>query len=302
MSNYKVLVADDERMIREGIAEMISWGELGLTLTGTAPDGAAAFRDIVQQQPDIVITDIKMPKLNGLELIQQAQKECPDIAFIVLSGYGEFELAAQAMRFGVKHYLLKPSNEEEIIQVLQEVTAELDATRMKERQIEGMRRQLEQRERQGAGEPMTVSASASAFASPSALAVTDDSATAENEPARADSRAQVVVSKIKQLTAEHLENRQLSLQWMAQHHLFLNSEYLGKLFRQETGEKFTRYLTAMRMEKAKELMAAHSQLKIYEIAERCGFEQDPQYFTNVFKKEVGVSPVEYRKRLSRGKA
>ncbi|WP_042167508.1 response regulator transcription factor [Paenibacillus gorillae] len=404
MSNYKVLVVDDERMIREGIADMIDWSSLGLTLAGTAADGLSGYSAIAEQRPDIVITDIKMPKLSGLELIQKTQSEFSGTTFIVLSGYGEFELAAQAMKYGVKHYLLKPSNEEEIIQVLREVSVELDAHRSKELQWEGMQRQLAETGSSGqsarnhafyaaaeggetsaaehypggtdadaaantavwsaeADEYMRVITAAvrngeeaelesglavffhalfekrpeAKFATGRCMELLDavfkDAALAfgykkesdgvriwqmktlkeiqryiteelsaimdSQRELRSDKRSRVI-ARIKQLTDDHLENRQLSLQWLAQHHLFLNSEYLGKLFRQETGEKYTRYLTVKRMQKAKELIESLPQLKMYEIAERCGFEQDPQYFANVFKKIYDCSPAEYRKRISSG--
>ena len=127
---YKVLLVDDERIIREGIASMINWKDLDLNLIGTAADGRAAADMIEKEPPDIVITDVKMPVLDGLELIAIEHELHPDMAFIVLSGYGEFELASGAMRYGVKHYLLKPCNEHAIIDALREV---IDSLRRRDR-------------------------------------------------------------------------------------------------------------------------------------------------------------------------
>ncbi|MFD0681360.1 MULTISPECIES: response regulator [unclassified Paenibacillus] len=126
MSGFKVFLADDERMIREGIASLIPWEEQNLHFIGSARDGLIAYEDIIRLRPDIVITDIRMPKMNGLELIQRVKEGITNIHFIVLSGYGELELAAQAMQLGVRHYLLKPCDEQEIIHVLKEIIKDLE--------------------------------------------------------------------------------------------------------------------------------------------------------------------------------
>jgi Response regulator containing CheY-like receiver domain and AraC-type DNA-binding domain len=122
---YKVLIVDDERLIREGIALTINWQELGLELSGTAQNGVEALKLIDKNQPDIVITDIKMPVMSGLELIDITRQKYPDINYIILSGYGEFELASKAMSYGVKHYILKPCSESKIMEVLKEVIADI---------------------------------------------------------------------------------------------------------------------------------------------------------------------------------
>ncbi|TBL81813.1 response regulator transcription factor [Paenibacillus thalictri] len=130
---YKVLLVDDERIIRDGIARSIDWSSLGLEFTGAAANAEDALQQIAELSPDIVITDIKMPGRNGLELIQDVQTRHSELRFIVLSGYGEFEFAHKAMEYGVRHYLLKPCNKEEITGVLLKVMAELDERHSKEK-------------------------------------------------------------------------------------------------------------------------------------------------------------------------
>ena len=103
----RLLIVDDEPIIREALSEMIDYISLGYKLIGTAKNGMEAYDIICDEYPDVVITDIKMPILNGLELIEKAHKTDQHITFILLSGYGEFEYARKAMQFGVKHYLLK---------------------------------------------------------------------------------------------------------------------------------------------------------------------------------------------------
>jgi two-component system response regulator YesN len=122
---YRVLIVDDERIIREGMSSVIEWEAYGITVCGVAANGIEACEIIEEKMPHIVITDIKMPGMDGLELIEKLSKEHPGIIFIVLSGYGEFTFAKEAMRFGVKHYLLKPSDDEEIIRTIEEVLMEL---------------------------------------------------------------------------------------------------------------------------------------------------------------------------------
>ncbi|WP_158638600.1 response regulator transcription factor [Metabacillus litoralis] len=123
---YKVLLVDDERIILEGISRIINWEDLGTTLIGTARNGLEAYDFIQKQQPDIVICDIKMPGMNGLQLVELISSELPAIKFIILSGFNDFNYAKQAMEFGVKQYLLKPCNESSIADALNKVIGELD--------------------------------------------------------------------------------------------------------------------------------------------------------------------------------
>lgn len=122
---HKVLLVDDERIIREGIRDAIRWEEHGFSCVGAVSNGIDAFEMIKKDPPDVVITDIKMPILSGLELIEMVRKKYPEIKFAVLSGYSEFELANRAMRYGVKHYLLKPVSEKKLIEVLEEIKDEI---------------------------------------------------------------------------------------------------------------------------------------------------------------------------------
>ncbi len=128
---YRVLLVDDERMILDGISTIIDWENQGVVLAGTAMNGLEAMKFIEENEPDIVISDITMPGLDGIQLIEKVQENYPTIKWIYLSGYSEFEYAQKAMRFGVKHYLLKPSNETSIKQALMELVQELDEQKQK---------------------------------------------------------------------------------------------------------------------------------------------------------------------------
>lgn len=121
----KLLIADDEKIIRETISTIIDWSSLGIRIVGLAKDGIEAYHIILDESPDIVLTDIKMPGISGLELIEKIYETNRRTQFIILSGYNEFEYAKTAMKFGVRHYLLKPCNENQIINSVKEIMLNL---------------------------------------------------------------------------------------------------------------------------------------------------------------------------------
>lgn len=125
----RMIIVDDERIIRETIHNLIDWNKLNIEVVGLCKDGIEAYDMIIDEYPDIVLTDIKMPGLSGLELIQRISKSKLNIQFIILSGYGEFSFAKEAMKYGVKHYLLKPCNEGHIIEVINEAVEDCSKTK-----------------------------------------------------------------------------------------------------------------------------------------------------------------------------
>ena len=130
---FKVLLVDDEDIEREAMAAIIPWEEVDMELVDMAWNGIEGLEKIEAHVPDIVITDIKMPVMDGIELIRRAQKLYPHMAFVVLSGYGEYEYTSRAMELGIRHYILKPCDEEKIVEVLSNVKDELRASKEKER-------------------------------------------------------------------------------------------------------------------------------------------------------------------------
>ena len=125
----KLLIVDDEEMERTGMAQFIAWEKYGIRLMGTAKNGAEALPVIEEIRPEIVLTDIKMPVMNGIDLIREAMQISPQTVFVVLSGYGEYEFTSQAMELGVRYYLLKPFNEKKIAEVLGKIKIELSLRR-----------------------------------------------------------------------------------------------------------------------------------------------------------------------------
>ena len=127
----KLLIVDDEEIELDGMAELIDWPSYGYELVGTAINGKRGLALIQEKQPDIVITDIKMPVMDGLAMIRVAQEQHVDTVFVVLSGYGDYEYTSQAMQLGIRHYILKPCDEAKILPVLEQARAELHERRSK---------------------------------------------------------------------------------------------------------------------------------------------------------------------------
>ncbi len=121
----KVFLADDEVVVREGIRESFPWDETDYTFVGEAPDGEMALPMIRDTNPDIVITDIKMPFMDGIELCRIIRAQMPWIAIIVLSGYDEFEYARQCIQLGVREYLVKPINSDNLKEALDKVSKQI---------------------------------------------------------------------------------------------------------------------------------------------------------------------------------
>ena len=124
MLNLKVLIADDEPDVCELIHKLICWKELGLSSIGSVQSGQDAMEIVLRQKVDIVITDIQMPGMTGLEMIEKAYQQGLQTKFIVVSGYQEFQYAQSALRFGVEDYLLKPISKTDINLVLRRLIEE----------------------------------------------------------------------------------------------------------------------------------------------------------------------------------
>lgn len=135
----KVFLVEDEKIIRKSIKNNVKWEENGFEFAGEAPDGEMALPMIEKLHPDIVITDIKMPFMDGLELSDILKKKMPEIQIIILSGYGEFDYAKEAIKIGVTEgyvLMIKAQNTEETIQVAKDYVAALTKRMKKEKELQ----------------------------------------------------------------------------------------------------------------------------------------------------------------------
>ena len=122
---YKLLIVDDENQIREGLKRILNWTDFDIEICGEASDGNMALQLMEEKKPHIVLTDIKMPGMDGIRLLEETRKRGFLSKMIVLSGYDDFELVRQAMRYGAVDYLLKPAGKNELIQVIEELLDQL---------------------------------------------------------------------------------------------------------------------------------------------------------------------------------
>lgn len=505
----KLIIADDERIIRESISTLIDWNSLGIELIGLCSDGIEAYNMILDECPDIVLTDIRMPGLSGLELIERISQTDLNIQFILLSGFGEFEYAKQAMRFRVHHYLLKPCNEEQIIESMKDVirehyhqkafqdmqnhqksltanlhhsllsniihertylpdsagpswetyagfmdffntnyelcylfyieernltevlsqvyqymrkvapgitvysvyvkntlllffeshqvsydqmdsffrslasmeaAAELEYRRVSysnlasllEALIGKIRRYgiiyfmnglqpvpicnykglitkmeqlttllLEDDEHrrpehlqeitsilEGTNNPdfirqtgsrmiIKLAAEGNFYAPVDAteflmqLNEQDDLETLQTmlvkkisslfaQPAETPKKYSALIEKVMAYVEEHLDNPNLTLKWVAENYLFMNVDYISKRFIKETNQKFSSYLSNLRIQKAKQLLAEGHSEQIQWVAQQVGCGNNPQYFSQIFKKSTGMTPSAYVKKINGG--
>jgi two-component system, response regulator YesN len=239
----RMMIVDDEQIIRESLSTLIDWERMGIEIVSVCRNGLEAYESVIDDYPDIILTDIQMPGYSGLKLIQQLCNDKSSIEIIILSGYDEFSYAREAMHYGVRHYLLKPCNNDELIAAVQEV-AEVCRSKKKDLHF---------------GHEM--------------------------KP-----KIQELISYIDQ----HYMDEDLTLKNVAEQHIFLSPDYVSRQFQKETGMKFSAYLNRKRMEAAKSLLSENKDYKVYEIAERVGCGNNPQYFSQLFKKYTGCTPRQYR--------
>lgn len=125
----KIFLVEDEVIIRDGIKNSIDWEREGYEFVGEAGDGELAYPLILKEKPDILLTDIKMPFMDGLELSAAVKKKLPDIKIIVLSGYNDFEFAQKGIEIGITNYLLKPISAGELLKAVGEVAVKIEKER-----------------------------------------------------------------------------------------------------------------------------------------------------------------------------
>ena len=241
----RAVIADDEQWVLTIIKSLLKgMGEDAPIIVGEAGDGLRALALCEMHKPELLITDIRMPGLSGLELIEKISALSLDLKIIIISGYTDFEHARKALALHAFDYLLKPIDEEALT----------SCVRRAESAING--------ERRAAGQ-----------------AVESEELTQEDSVDRAFLYMQ-----------EHF-HKPLTLESVAQS-VFLNPNYFSGIFKKRKGVTFHECLTALRMEKARQLVL--SGMWIYEVSERVGY-KDPKYFAKLFKKNYGCKPGKYRK-------
>ena len=253
---YKVLVVEDEPIIRKGLVHTVDWGSLGCVVAAEASNGREGLRRIEAVRPDIVITDIRMPLMDGIEMVREGQK-LHAFETIILSGYGEFEYAQTAIRLGVGEYLLKPVETDKLAEAIRRLSA-----------------------KRGGAADRAAGAPEGARAAPVL-----DLGLADARIRTASRHVAEMLRHIRDHYAEKVSLKELSAR------LEISATYLNQKFKEETAYTFNDFLNRYRIQKAIGLLE-EGKLRIYEIAERVGF-SDYKYFIMVFHKYVGCAPTEF---------
>ena len=259
---YNVMLVDDEEEVRIAIEKKINWSELDFNVVGSAGNGFDALEMALKSHPDVVLTDINMPFMNGLQFSKQLKAELPDTKFVILSGYDEFEYAKEAIELSVEEYILKPVNSDELYQLFSRLKVRLDDESEKRRNLENLQRYYQE-----------------------SIKFFNDQTS--------DSNVYDLIEKARDYILEHFNECDLSVDRICSI-LNVTPNYFSTLFRKKTGDTFIAYLTNLRMEKAKWLLE-NTDEKAYMIAGMVGYDE-PNYFSYVFKKAYGISPSKYRQQ------
>ncbi len=228
---YKVVIIDDEPIIVEGISRMIKWDQYSCKIAATANDGIEGAQVIRKYQPDIIITDISMPDMDGLSMIAGLKSEFPSMEISILTGYRKFEYAQKAIRLGVTRFLLKPSNMEELEEAISTMVNNLKEKHIQEE-----------------------------------VEVLDHSPTEED---RYDNEASNFIVNNAMKYIEQNYPHKITLSEVAEK-TYVSQWHLSKLLNRNLSQNFSEILNNIRIREAQKLLRDPS-LRIGDIAERVGF-------------------------------
>ena len=144
MDLYKVILVDDEEEVREAIRKRINWEEIGFTVVGTAENGEEALELAEACEPDVVMTDIQMPFMDGLTLLKKLKEKLPDLRSVIFSGYDDFEYAKEAIRLESEEYILKPVDADELRAIFTRIKERLDEQMRQRRNVEQLSKYYEE--------------------------------------------------------------------------------------------------------------------------------------------------------------
>lgn len=257
----KMLIADDEITIRKGMLSL-PWKEIGIEKVYEAENGLQAKEILRDEAIDILISDIRMPGLTGLEIAEYV-KECEmDCAVILLTGFSEFEYAQQAIRNQVADYMLKPLRQKDILETVSRVADRLKQSRYQDKIVRQHEAEM-------------------------------NDPNLEKQISHYFHGINVQVIEILNDMAQHF-SEDITLNSIAEKYHFSIS-YLSRLIRKETGYCFSELLNSIRILYAINLLE-DTGVRIGDISQRAGF-QDMRYFSQIFKKVVGCNPREYKRNL-----
>ncbi|GGE31014.1 DNA-binding response regulator [Pullulanibacillus camelliae] len=256
---YKLLLVEDEDLVRNGIKRFVSFSELNIEEIYEAANGEEGLRLFQEHQPDLVLLDINMPRMNGLDFAAKVKAIKPSVKMAVITGYDYYDYAVTALKLGINDYVLKPVSRNDVFEVLNKLVGALKQ--------EGQQSEL--------------------------LALLQDFQM-KAEPDKTSAYSDDEQKQIMRIIEENLANPRFSLTVLAGQMGF-SAGYMSTLFKKLFKVSFQDYLVSWRLEHAKLLLLA-SDKKVYEISEDVGFD-NPNYFSATFKKKFGISPLHYRDQV-----
>jgi two-component system, response regulator YesN len=263
---FSLLIVEDEATIREGLMDMIDWHHYDIEVLTPCKDGLEGYHAFMNQKPDILLTDIKMPKMNGIELLKKIKETENNFEAILLSGYGEFSYAKEGIRLGALDYLLKPCIPDEILHSVLKAKTKLENVKVLEKTLHDLKRSVEEIEH------------------------SKQNSNVINE----EIQAKVPVHKTVRSAVDIIQlkyNQNITLDLLAKE-VFVSTAYLSSLFKQELGINFLDYLHKYRINEAKKLLK--DGLKVYAVAKMVGY-QDERHFSTTFKKWTGITPSDFQR-------
>jgi two-component system response regulator YesN len=272
----KILIVDDEKNIRAGIRKILSESICEKADFLEARNGSEAFELTVKEQPNIVITDIRMPKMDGIELMSRIRSEIREckIYIIILSGYDEFIYAQQAINYQASAYLLKPLDREALSRTINNSIAELNMSCQTE---------------SGFTSEETRKIPAPATSARSSGNINDDKKMAADQTAI--SYIEDALTYIGKHFTEDINMMQVA------NYVSINYTYFSGKFKENTGLHFSEYLKRLRINNAMRLLSIGN-YRVYEAAWKSGY-HDVKYFFKHFKEVTGLTPSEFSRRCIR---
>lgn len=244
---YTVVVAEDEELLLNNLVQKIQKADPDFQVAGTAQTGDQAFALVEKLTPNLVITDIRMPVMDGIALLTKVRSQFPFTKFIITSGFSDFEYAKKAITLKVSDYLLKPVDPDELHEALQKIKREFQIAKKDYEAV-------------------------------------FNAGTASMTPSQ-------IASVLRDFIIKNYSD-DINLNLIADN-MNYSPGYLTKIFCQTYDCTPTKYLINLRMHRAQKLLLNEPSLSVRQIGEMCGY-HDQGYFSRIFKKHTGKSPLEYR--------
>ncbi|MFJ7933382.1 response regulator [Sporosarcina sp. NPDC096371] len=259
---FTLMIVEDEPLIRSGLKQYFDWNELGVHTIVEAENGQDGVDTALIERPDLVITDIRMPIMDGLEMIGQLRSKLPNTLFIILTGHNEFQYAQKAIQYGGVHdYLLKPLQYESSLSI---IVSCLEKIRLQQLAQQTTIPSLEHIQNDDGLVPLTD----------------------QNQDLQ-------LFTQIESYIKQHID-QELTLNMVAEH-FFYNSSYLSRLFKTKLNKNYMTFVSEIRIKYALQCLEV-SQHSVTDVSVMCGY-KSYKHFVKVFKSITQMTPTDYRKQL-----